>query len=263
MSEESTITTGDGTTLAYRLDGSAGAPVLVLSNSIATTHAMWERVVPSLAEHFRVVRYDTRGHGGSDAPSGPYSFDRLGHDVLELIDSLGIERAHFCGLSLGGFIGQWLGAHAPDRLNRLVLANTSPHLGPRSHWDAQITKVLSGDDLSETAESFLDNWFPANLRGTESVVGPFRKAITSMCPQGLAGCYAAIRDGDLRRTNALIANPTLVITGEHDEVCLPTHGEQIADAIPAAELVSLPVVHLSNVEQPHEFVRLLQAFLTR
>lgn len=261
MQDRSSFTTGDGTRIAYRIDGSPGHPPLVLSNSIGTSLAMWDTIVAPLTDHFRVVRYDTRGHGGSDAPSGAYSLDRLGADVLELLDALAIDRAHFCGLSLGGFIGQWFGVRAPERLDRLILANTSPYLGPAPRWDAQIAGVLGATDLIEVAETFLRNWFPENLRADESIVGPFRRDLLDLGPRGLAGCLAAVRDADLRRTNALIANPTLVITGADDEVCLPSHGEEIAATIPDARLVELPVVHLANVERPAEFVELVTDFL--
>ena len=175
-----TATLGDGTRLRYQLEGPEDAPVIVLSNSIATTSAMWDQTVPVMARDLRVLRYDTRGHGGSDAPAGAYSMARLGRDVVELLDELGIDRAHFCGLSLGGMIGQWLAVHAPDRVDRLILANTSAHLGPSGQWDARIASLLSGEDLSETADRFVRTWFPAKLLADDQVVGPFRDAITRM-----------------------------------------------------------------------------------
>ncbi|TKB87564.1 MAG: alpha/beta fold hydrolase, partial [Mesorhizobium sp.] len=122
MNELDFVTVGDGTRIAYRVDGDAGRPVLMLSNSIATTLRMWDMQVDELSKHFRVLRYDFRGHGGSGVPAGAYSLDRLGRDVIELLDALGIERVHFLGLSLGGFVGQWLGIHAPERIERLILS---------------------------------------------------------------------------------------------------------------------------------------------
>src|SRR5579859_6125280 len=130
MNDTTFITTGDGYRLAYRLDGAETQPVLVLSNSIGTTLHMWDGQIDALTQHFRVLRYDARGHGQSDAPAGAYSMDRLGRDVIELLDALGIERAHFLGLSLGGLVGQWLGIHAPERIDQLILSNTSARLGP-------------------------------------------------------------------------------------------------------------------------------------
>ncbi|SIS23983.1 alpha/beta fold hydrolase [Williamsia sterculiae] len=248
------ITLGDGTRIRYRLDGPHNAPVLVLSNSIATTLEMWDDNIADLTRYFRVLRYDTRGHGLSDAPPGAYSIERLGRDVIELLDALAIERAHFCGISLGGFIGQWLGVNTPDRLDRLILVNTSAYLGPAAHWDGQITTVLDAPDLAATADMFLHNWFPARLLADEALVSPFRDAILGMRPAGLAGCLAAVRDADLRRTITLVEAPTLVMVGQYDTVCLPDHGALIAASIPAAQSLTLPVTHLSNVEDPAGFV---------
>jgi 3-oxoadipate enol-lactonase len=262
MTDTRYFTAGDGCQVAYQLDGATDQPVLVLSNSIATDLHMWDRQVLEFAEFFRVLRYDTRGHGGSGAPSGSYSLDRLGHDVLELLDSLQIARAHFCGLSLGGFVGQWLGIHAPQRIDRLILSNTSPYLGPASYFDEQIRAVLAAKDLSATADMFMRNWFPASmLAGPNEIVDEFRAMVLATPPQGLAGCYAAVRDCDLRRTISLITVPTLVIGGKDDTVTLASHSEAIAATIPGATLKLLPGVHLLNVEQPIAFMSAVTRFL--
>jgi 3-oxoadipate enol-lactonase len=254
--------TSDRCRLAYRLDGPEDAPVLALSNSIATTLRMWDGQIAALSERYRVVRYDTRGHGASDAPAGAYSFDRLGRDVIELLDVLEIETCTFCGLSFGGLIGQWLGVHAPERIERLILANTSSFLGPPEQWDQQINAVLAAEDMRPIAALFLTNWFPRDmLEQDDELVAPFRQDLLAMNPIGLAGCFAAIRDADLRRTIQLITCPTLVIAGEHDTVTLPAHGKAIADTIPGAQLVTLPVVHLSNVEKPDAFLAAVFAFM--
>lgn len=262
MTNLSYFTTGDGARIAYRLDGTEGLPVLVLSNSIATTLRMWDRQIPELENRFRVLRYDTRGHGASSVSAGAYSVDRLGRDVVELLDALGIETAVFCGLSFGGLIGQWLGIHVPDRIERLILANTSPFLGPAEQWDQQIKALLGAADMNATAEIFLSNWFPRRMLDEESeLVVPFRQDLVSINPIGLAGAFAAIRDADMRRTIRLITSPTLVIAGAHDPVTLPEHGRLIADAIPGARFVLLPVMHLSNVEQPDAFLAAIFSFL--
>lgn len=262
MNTLSYFTAGDGTRIAYRFDGAAERPVLVLSNSIGTTLGMWDAQIPALTEHFRVLRYDTRGHGGSDVPPGAYSLDRLGRDAIEMLDALGIERAHFLGLSLGGMIGQWLGMRAPERVDRLILSNTSAYLGPAGQWDERIASVLRAADMDETAEMFLRNWFPARMldEGAPSVEA-FRAMLLATQPQGLAGNYAAVRDMDLRRSNALIVAPTLVIAGQYDTVTAASHGEAIAAIIPGAKLLTLPAVHLSNVEFGGEFERAVIGFL--
>jgi 3-oxoadipate enol-lactonase len=223
---------------------------------------MWDRQMLELAQSFRVLRYDTRGHGLSDAPQGAYSLDRLGRDVVELLDGLRIGRAHFCGLSLGSFVGQWLGVHAPNRINRLTLSNTSPYLGPAPQWDELIRTVLSAKDMSAIGEMFMRNWFPRSmLQGSNEVVDEFRQMVLSTPPQGLAGCYAVIRDCDLRRTISLVTAPTLVIAGKYDTVTQASHSEAMAATIPGARLALLPGVHLLNVELPDEFMRTVICFL--
>ena len=259
---------GDGLRMAYRWDeapdaaGSAPRPVLVLSNSIGTSLAMWDALVPVLVPHFRVLRYDMRGHGASSVPPGAYSMDRLGRDVLALMDAQHIERAHFMGLSLGGFVGQWLGVHAPERLDRLVLCNTSSWLGLAAQWDASIHKVLAEPDRAAIAEQFLRNWFPqALLAENGPAVQLCRSMLMGTAPQGLAGAYAAVRDVDLRRTIALIDRPTLVIAGQWDRVTAAEHSEQMARTIPGAELLVLPAVHMSHMECPQEFTAAVLGFL--
>jgi 3-oxoadipate enol-lactonase len=262
MVDLSFFTTGDGCRLAYRLDGPDGAPVIVLANSIGTTLRMWDGQILELVTRYRVLRYDLRGHGASDVPAGGYSFDRLGRDVVELLDALAIDTIAFCGLSLGGFIGQWLGIHRPERIERLVLANTSSYVGPAPPWDQQINAILAASDTTAITETFLANWFPPRmLDPADKRVAPFRDDLLNMDQRGLAGCLAAVRDADMRRTISLIAAPTLVITGAHDLVTLPQHGELIARTVPGAQLVTFSSVHLSNVEQPDEFLKVLFTFL--
>jgi 3-oxoadipate enol-lactonase len=262
MENQSSFVTGDGCRIAYRFDGAGDKPVLVLSNSIATTMSMWDGQIDGLAKHFRVLRYDLRGHGASSAPMGAYSLDRLGRDVIELLDALNIGRVHFCGLSLGGMIGQWLGIHTPQRIDRLVLCNTSSYLGPPGQFDLLIHSALQAGDMSEFAKMFIGNWFPAHmLTEQKAVIDAFRSVILGIDPRGLAGSFAAVRDMDLRRTIALIALPTLVIAGQYDNVTLASHSELIAATVPGSKLVVLPAVHLSNVEYPADFLRAVLDFL--
>lgn len=264
MQARSTFTTGDGVRIAYQIDGGDRLPVLVLSNSIGTTLHMWDGQIDVLSQRFRVLRYDTRGHGASGVPAGAYSMDRLGRDVIELLDALGIARAHFLGLSLGGFIGQWLGVHAPERIDHLILANTSSYLGPAPQWDARIAATLQAPDMMDTAAMFLGNWFPAAmLKAGGPVIDHFRTMLLATNPQGLAGAFAAVRDADLRRTIALINRPTLVIAGRDDTVTAASHGALIAATVPGSMWVEMPTVHLSNIERPAEFVDAVLSFLPR
>ena len=192
---------------------------------------------------------------------GPYSVDRLGRDAVELLGALKIGRAHFLGLSLGGMVGQWLGIHAPERIDRLILANTSAYLGPTEQWEGRIASVLKADP-AETAEMFLRNWFPAGLLDTGGpMIAKIRAMLLATDPQGFAGSYAAVRDMDMRRTIALITAPTLVIAGLYDTVTLPNHSVLIAATVPGAKLIQLPVVHLSNLESPEAFMKAVLEFL--
>ncbi len=256
------VTTGDGVRIAYRFDGDENKPVLLLSNSIGTDLHMWDGQVPALTEHFRLLRCDARGHGASDAPGGPYSMDRLGRDVVELLDALDLRRVHVLGLSLGGVVAQWLGIHVPERVDRLVLSNTAAYLGPASQWDRPIAELLEAPDMRATAETFLNNWFPAGmLRGGNEVVEGFRRTLLATPREGVAGSWAAVRDVDLRRTAALIRNPTLVIAGEHDTVTSADHGKELAAIVPGARFTVLPTVHMANVEGQTEFLEAVVAFL--
>lgn len=257
------ITTDDACRIAYQFDGSADKPVLVLSNSIGTDSSMWDPQIEAFTKHFRVLRYDSRGHGASDVSKAPYSIDRLGRDVVELLDALKIGRVHFCGLSLGGMVGQWLGIHVPAKVDRLILCNTSAYLelGPTERWSDRIASALKADP-KETAEMFLRNWFPSPLLETDSpIIASIRAGLLATDPQGFAGSYAAVRDMDMRRTIVLISSPTLVIAGQYDTVTLPSHSELIAATVPRAKLVVLPVVHLSNLEAPDAFMKVALDFL--
>lgn len=264
MAETSRIVAGDGCAIACRWDGEQERPVLLLSNSIATDYRMWDGIIEDLTRTHRVLRYDTRGHGRSGAPVGAYSLDRLGRDVLQLLDGLQIDRVDFCGLSLGGMVGQWLGVYAPERVDRLILSNTSPYLGPSAQWDALIAGLAISPDMATTANMFIENWFPpAFIASRRDDIDIFRSMIMSTPAHGLAGCFAAVRDMDMRRTNALIEASTLVIGGTHDTVTLPEQSEQIADTVPGAELLLLSGVHLLNVEAPTEFVHAIAGHLSR
>lgn len=255
-------TMGDGCRIAYRFDGPEAAPVLLFSNSLGTNLDMWAPQVEALSGQFRVLRYDSRGHGQSDAPAGSYSLDRLGRDVIELLDALGIERVNYCGLSKGGMVGQWLGMRAPERLNRLILANTAPYMGPPSSWGARIQAVHDGG-MTALTETVLERWFTPGFRAdSPEIVNRIRDMLLTTDPGGYAGCCAAIRDMDLRVTNPLIAVPTLVIAGSEDPATPPSDGEAIANAVQNGTLIVLNAAHLSNIEQADAFNDAVRNFLS-
>jgi 3-oxoadipate enol-lactonase len=251
----------DGCSIAWRMDGPPDAPVLVLSNSLGTAMPMWDEQVPALGERFRLLRYDTRGHGASSVMPGDYSLDRLGRDVIELMDGLGIEAAHFCGLSLGGMTGQWLGVHAPGRIDRLVIANSSSYMGPPESWQQRMN-LVRGQGMAAIAQAVLDRWFTPGFAASDTAgLARTREQLLATSPDGYAGCCAAIRDMDLHPIVHLIGQPTLVIAGTMDPATPPDHAERIATAIAGAQLLSLEAAHLSNIEQPEGFTRALLHFL--
>jgi 3-oxoadipate enol-lactonase / 4-carboxymuconolactone decarboxylase len=248
--------------LFYRLEGLPEKPVLILSHSIGTDHAMWAPQVPDLLSHFQVLRYDTRGHGASEVTTGEYSIEMLARDVLGLADSLGIRKFAFCGLSLGGAIGQWLGVNAADRLTSLVLANTSPKFGERSNWETRIKMVAEGG-MAAIVDIAMQRFFsPQTLANSNAYASMVKLVLLGTDPVGYSGCCAALRDFDSRETLRDIQVPTLVISGNRD-VSTPWagNGEVLAREIPKARSLQLPAAHLSNLERPRSFLAALFEFL--
>ncbi|MEY3720074.1 MAG: 3-oxoadipate enol-lactonase [Pseudomonadota bacterium] len=254
------LDTGTGK-LCYEIEGPDNAPVLVLSNSLGTTMDMWLPQLPALTEHFRVMRYDTRGHGQSEVTTGPYSIAQLGRDVVALLDGLNIPSAHFCGLSMGGMTGIWLGVNAPDRIGRLVLCNTSAAIGVPEVWNARIAKVKQ-DGMESIIDGVLERWFTADfLVHATAQVERVRQMLRNTSAEGYVANCAAVRDMDQRSELSRITAPTLVIGGRHDKATPPEHGELIARAIPGAKYVELNAAHLSNWEVAQAFTQQLLSFL--
>jgi 3-oxoadipate enol-lactonase len=252
----------EGVRLHYELEGREDAPVLVLSNSLGTTLEMWAPQMPALLQHFRVLRHDARGHGRSDVPPGPYSTAQLGADVLALMDHLGIARAHFCGLSMGGMIGMWLGTHHAGRLDRLALCNTAAKIGTPETWNPRIAKV-EAEGMASIVDTVLERWFTDRFRArAPEQVAVVRDMLLNTAPAGYSANCAAVRDMDQRADLASIRVPTLVIAGTHDGSTPAADGRAVADAIPGARYVELDAAHLSNWEQSEQFTQALVAFLT-
>jgi 3-oxoadipate enol-lactonase len=235
----------------YRVDGPEGAPVLVLSNSLGTDLELWSRNIEHWLGSFRVVRYDVRGHGDSAVSDEPFGIDDLGRDVVELLDELAVARASFCGLSLGGAIGQWLAAAEPSRIDRLVLACTTARFGEPEHWLERARKVRV-EGLGPIADSVLDRWFTPEL--SESDVAGFRDMLLATPAEGYAGACEALSRWDFRERVREIEAPTLVIVGGDDPVTAPSDVELLVAGIPDARLVVLDgAAHLANVERPDAF----------
>ncbi|MCI4680234.1 3-oxoadipate enol-lactonase [Rhodoblastus acidophilus] len=242
--------------------GAPGAPTLILAHPLGASLSVWDEVAPILAKKFFVVRFDARGHGGSDVPPGPYSLSDLGGDVVALMDALGLARAHFVGLSMSGAIGQWLMIHAPDRLDRVVLSNTAAWFPGPENWNARI-RAARGGGMADLAAAVVQRWLTPAFRATDPErYQQIEKLVRATPPLGYAACCAALRDADLRDAiRAAPPRPTLVIVGDADASTPPALGEALAGALPDARLVRLPAAHLSCVEAAHPFLAAVEKFL--
>jgi 3-oxoadipate enol-lactonase len=245
----------------YAVSGPVGAPVLVLSNSLGTNLSLWDPQVPEFEKHLRVLRYDTRGHGQSSVTTGPYRIEQLGRDVLHVLDRLSLGRVHFCGLSLGGMIGMWLGINAPERLHKIVLCNTAARIGTAEIWNARIDAVRK-DGMKSIASAVIERWFTPSFRAAApETVAHTQRMIEASPAEGYAACCAAIRDMDQRETIASITLPTLVISGAKDPATPPADCQFLAGKIRGARYVELPAAHLSNVEAAAQFSAEVLRFL--
>lgn len=236
-------------TLAHDSHGDPDAPVLVLPCSLGTSRDLWE---PSLfAGRYRVLRVELRGHGASPAPPGPYSMAELARDAVDLLDELGLERVAWCGLSLGGMVGMWLGAHEPARLERLVLACTAARV-PAPDVYRERAEAVRERGLEPVVDAVAARWF-TDLTPPETRTR-FRAILAATSPEGYAGCCEALAGWDFRDELPNVAVPTLVIAGERDEATPKPNTDLLAERIPGARLVVLPgAAHLANVERPREF----------
>ena len=250
--------------LNYQLDGPQGAPVLVLSNSLGTDLGMWDTQIPAFAEHFQVLRYDTRGHGQSLVSEGPYSIAQLGRDVLALLDALHVEKAHFCGLSMGGLIGQWLGINAGSRLRSLVVCNTAAKIGEPAVWNPRIETVLREGQAAMVAlrDASIARWFtPEYAQANPDQAKRITDMLAATSPQGYAANCAAVRDADFRDQLGAIEVPTLVVAGTEDAVTPPSGGHFIQERVPGAQYAEFYAAHLSNVQAGDAFSQRVLAFL--
>lgn len=245
----------------YELRGSENLPTVVFSNSLGTTLEMWDPQLAAFSEHFRILRYDTRGHGRSSIAPGNYTIAQLANDVISLLDFLQLGRASFCGLSMGGAIGMQLGAHAPQRFHRLVLCNTAAKFGTNDTWQARIQAVQAGG-MKAVASSVIERWYTPAFRDAHPVETQATLAmLESANPEGYLSNCAAVRDFDFRNSLNAVRVPPLVLTGAHDPVAPPTDAHFLADNIPGACYVEVPAAHLSNVEASDDFNRHVVDFL--
>jgi len=256
-----TIAADDGCPIYVEVEGREGAPVLMLSNSLGTNLHMWDEQAGEWAKHFCLVRYDRRGHGKSGVPKGPYSMERFGRDVLAVMDALKIKKINWCGLSMGGMVGQWLGANAPDRVDKLVLSNTNFYYADKAPWADRI-KFVQEKGLAQLVDPNMERWFTKEFRArAPQTMARMKEMFLATNPTGYIGCCEAIRDMDFRATNGRISAPTLVIVGKQDPATPPSAGEAIAQQIKGAKLAALAAAHISNMEQPKLYTETVLNFL--
>jgi 3-oxoadipate enol-lactonase/4-carboxymuconolactone decarboxylase len=249
-----------GARLYWRADGDPALPTLVLGNSLGTDHCLWDPVMPRLADFFRVIRMDMRGHGASDAPGGEYDVALLARDVLAVADAAGAARFDYCGISLGGMIGQWIGAHAGDRLRRLVLCNTTGRADPAPQA-ARIAAVRA-HGMAGVLDTVLGRFFTDRFRARGTAhLHSVAQTLLALDPTGYTGCCAAVRDHDLLAQLPRVTVPTTVVVGRHDLSTPPALGAAIAAAIPGARIVELDCAHIPHSEDPPAFVAMLMAAL--
>ncbi len=250
-------------TLTDTSPGVSDAPVLMFSNSLGTNLTMWDPQLEFLEPHYRILRYDMRGHGLSSVPPGPYTIAQLGNDVVGLLDALKIETINFCGLSIGGIIGQWLGINAASRLDKLILSNTAAKIGTTETWNKRIAEVTD-NGVASIADGVVQRWFTPGFPAIHApVVSRMKQMLLATNPTGYTASCAALRDNDLRDAISTIRTPVCVIAGSQDPVTTVADAQFIKDRIPGAELTVLPAAHISNAQVPELFSTTVLDFLAK
>jgi 3-oxoadipate enol-lactonase len=245
----------------YERGGPENLPVVVFSNGLGTNLHMWDGQIEAFSRHFSVLRYDVRGHGQSEVTPGPYRIEQLSWDLLHLMDSLQIDRAYFCGLSMGGMVGMFLGANAANRFHKLALCDTSPKFDPEHMWNKRI-ETVNKRGMKAVASTVVERWLTADFRSahpteTQNVLA----MLESTNPEGYVASCAAVRDMDLRNTLKDIHLPALVVTGSQDPAATPASSQILANSIPGAVYAELFASHLSNIEARDEFNKQVLEFL--
>jgi 3-oxoadipate enol-lactonase len=243
------------------VDGRPDAPALVLSSSLGSTLAMWDPQVPELSRHFRVIRYDLRGHGASAFPPPPYDVADLGSDVVDLLDRLDVARAHLCGASIGGLVSMWVAARAPERVGRLVLCCTSARFGTPDAWFERAATVRA-EGTGAVADAVVERWFtPRFAKRHPDVVVGMRAMIASTPAEAYAACCEVVGTSDMRQELGSISAPTLVVAGAHDPAVPPADVEALGRGIQDCRVAMVEAAHLANVEQPERVTTLIRGHL--
>lgn len=252
----------NGIDVFYLTDGDPYKPAIIFSNSLGTDHSMWDGQLEALRRDFYIIRYDTRGHGLTSAPKGPYTIDQLGKDVLALLDYLSIDAAYFCGISMGGLIGQWLAVNASERIEALVIANTASKIGTELAWKERAALVRK-EGLNVIAESAPSRWFTPEFYGScPRDVNELLINLKNMSPEGYASCCEALACEDLRGNISKITIPALILSGTKDPVTTIEDARFMQGQIQESQLLEIPASHISNIEAEVEFNQAIKQFFT-
>ncbi|AHG18440.1 3-oxoadipate enol-lactonase [Chania multitudinisentens RB-25] len=244
----------------YRLDGPSEAPLLVLSNSLGTTFELWQPQMAALAQQYRVLRYNQRGHGATPLPEAPLTLEILGQDVIALLDKLDVERAYFCGISMGGLTGLWLNRYHPQRFHKLAVANTAARIGNEAGWQQRAQQVRQ-EGLAPIAATSPARWFTEDFqRDQQPLVTALTEQLARGDAAGYAACCEALAQADLRDAVPYMSAPMLVIAGEHDPVTTVADAQWLAANAPNVTLAVLPTSHISNVACPELFNQQVMQF---
>lgn len=255
-----TFTSNDAQ-INYQTFGDAAKPALVFSNSLGTNFKMWQPQIDFFQKDYFVICYDTRGHGASSAPQGPYSIDQLGQDVVNLLDHLNIEKAAFCGISMGGLTGQWLAINRPERFNQVVVCNTAAKIGQEQAWNDRAALVRE-QGLQPIASTAASRWFTDPfIQSNAAIVAELSNDLGAGSPEGYASCCEALAKADVREQLKDITVPVLVVAGQQDPVTTVADGQYMVDRIANSQLFEINASHISNIEQPEAFNQAVQKFI--
>ncbi|MFZ0023840.1 3-oxoadipate enol-lactonase [Acinetobacter sp.] len=253
--------TSNDVQINYQTFGDAAKPALVFSNSLGTKFSMWQPQIDFFQKDYFVVCYDTRGHGASSAPQGPYTLDQLGQDVVNLLDHLNIRKAAFCGISMGGLTGQWLAIHAPERFNHVIVCNTAAKIGQEQAW-LERAALVREQGLAPIAATAASRWFTEPfIQSNAAIVAELSNDLGAGSPEGYASCCEALAKADLREQLKTISVPVLIIAGQQDPVTTVADGQSMQDSIANSQLFEINASHISSVEQAEAFNQAVQAFI--
>lgn len=253
--------TSNDAQINYQTSGDASKPAIVFSNSLGTQFSMWQAQIDALKNDFYVVCYDTRGHGQSSAPQGPYTLEQLGQDVVNLLDHLNIQKSAFCGISMGGLTGQWLAIHYPEWFSHVIVSNTAAKIGQEQAWNDR-ARLVREQGLAPIASTAAGRWFTDPfIQSNPAVIEELSNDLGAGCPEGYASCCEALAKADVREQLAQISIPVLIIAGKQDPVTTVADGQFMQERIQSSQLFEIDASHISNIEQPQAFNKAILDFI--